>query len=57
MGALQFYRTVLEFTHPTSGHLKVTEKTRWLNYRNFVEDYPQPKAVRELKVLLQEAEI
>lgn len=57
MGSLQFYKTMLEFTNPTAGTLKMTEKTRWLNYRNFVEDYPQPKAVRELKVILQEAGI
>jgi len=54
---LQFYNTLLEFANPTNGKLKASEKSRWLDYREFVEHYHQPKAVRELKALLQEAGI
>ena len=54
---LQFYNTLLEFANPTNGRLKATEKSHWLDYREFIEHYPQPKAVRQLKALLQEAGI
>lgn len=57
MGSLQFYNSVLEYTNPRFGHLKVTEKPKWLSYRNFIEDHRQPKAIKELKVMLQEAGI
>lgn len=57
MSSLQFYRTMLEFTNPTGGHLPITTESKWLDYRNYIEDYNQPKAVKELKARLVEAGI
>lgn len=57
ISSLQFYQTMLEFTNPTLGYLPITSKIKWLDYRNFIEDYHKPKAVTELKAALQEAGI
>lgn len=57
MGALEFYNAALDFCDPDKGVLKVTEKPHWTLFRNYIEDHPTPKAVKNIKAVMQEAEV
>ena len=51
---LQFYNSLLEYTNPKNQWLGLQEAPAWSSYRQYIESYPQPVEVAELRTHLRE---
>lgn len=53
-GDFQFYNSVLNYTDPKQGNLGLRERPTWASFRQYVESYPLPHEVAELRTHLKE---
>lgn len=53
-GDFQFYHSVLKYTDPKAGNLRLDERPTWASYRQYVESNPLPHEVAELRTHLKE---